>query len=58
MSKRIENITCPGCDSEYKITFNDISVSGLPKFCTFCSEELYLDEPEEPDDEYYPEGDD
>lgn len=57
MSKRTENVICPACDSEYKVTYNDLSVSGLPKFCMFCSEELYFED-EEPEEEQYPGGED
>lgn len=41
MSKEVEKIVCSYCESEYKILYEPESTSGLPKFCSFCSEELY-----------------
>ena len=43
-SKEIHKHFCRGCDSEYKITFHDMNVSGQPRFCPFCGDETYSDD--------------
>jgi len=43
MSKEIENNTCKFCESVYKLSYDLDSTSGHPKFCPFCSEEVYDD---------------
>jgi hypothetical protein len=44
MSKEIEKKTCPHCESSYKLVYDLDGTSGYPKFCPFCSGEIYDDE--------------
>ena len=54
MSKEIEKVFCQCCESEYKILYQPENTSGLPKFCTFCGDEVFNQDSnidEEEDDE-------
>lgn len=44
MSKEVEKKTCPHCESSYKLVYDLDSTSGYPKFCPFCSDEIYDEE--------------
>jgi hypothetical protein len=44
MSREVEKIYCQDCESEYKILYEPEATSGLPKFCTFCSSEVFNQE--------------
>lgn len=46
MSKNKSNqkLFCTGCDSEFKLIFNNEDVSSYPKFCPFCADELPVDD--------------
>lgn len=46
MSKEIENKECQECESSYRLVYNLDDTSGYPKFCPFCSAEIYTDEEE------------
>lgn len=50
MSKEINKKTCRHCESTYKLVFDLDNTSGYPKFCPFCSSEIYDDEDEELED--------
>lgn len=41
MSKEVEKKTCPECESTYKLLYDLDLTSGYPKFCPFCSCEIY-----------------
>jgi ribosome-associated toxin RatA of RatAB toxin-antitoxin module len=47
MSKEIENKECQECESSYRLVYNLDDTSGYPKFCPFCSAEIYKDEEEQ-----------
>jgi uncharacterized Zn-finger protein len=47
MSKEVEKKTCPHCESTYKLVYDLDGTSGYPKFCPFCSGEIYDEEFEE-----------
>ena len=39
--KEVEKKTCPECESTYKLLYDLDLTSGYPKFCPFCSCEIY-----------------
>lgn len=41
MSKKIDNKICPCCDSRYRLVYEVEEASGFPKFCPFCSDDIY-----------------
>ena len=41
MSKEVEKVFCQCCESEYRILYQPENTSGLPKFCTFCGDEVF-----------------
>ena len=41
--KEIENRECPDCESIFRLVYNLDDTSGYPKFCPFCSAEMYDD---------------
>ena len=41
MTKEVDKIFCQCCESEYKILYEPENTSGLPKFCTFCGDEVF-----------------
>lgn len=49
MSKEVETVDCEVCESHFKIVYNSEGVSGFPKFCPFCSSELFLEKEEQDD---------
>ena len=53
MAKEVSTIFCADCESEYKLLFDLNKTSGHPKFCPFCSGEVYNkdDEDNESEDE-------
>jgi ribosome-associated toxin RatA of RatAB toxin-antitoxin module len=51
-NKEIEKHICRYCESDFKIIFNFEEVSGYPKFCPFCSEELNDDQDDDELDTY------
>jgi len=54
MSKEVKKNECIHCESVYKLIYDLNSTSGYPKFCPFCSAEIYDDDEikfEEIDDE-------
>jgi hypothetical protein len=51
MSKEIENKECQECESLYRLVYNLDDTSGYPKFCPFCSAEIYSDSTETNEEE-------
>lgn len=51
MSREVQKVFCQCCESEYKILYDVESASGLPKFCSFCSAELFEPEPKEDEED-------
>lgn len=51
MSKKVEEQLCLVCESQYKLAYTPEDVSGFPKFCPFCGEELDFPDDEEVADE-------
>lgn len=43
-SKHIESVECEVCDSIYKVSFDPDAANGLPKYCTFCGEDLEFED--------------
>lgn len=41
MSRELSITLCQVCESEFKLVFDYKLTSGEPKFCPFCSSELY-----------------
>jgi hypothetical protein len=50
MAKEVEKVFCQCCESEYKILYEPENTSGLPKFCCFCSEPLFIGDYDETDE--------
>jgi len=44
MSKEVEKVACPVCESEYKVIYNYEDANGIPRYCAFCGEEAYNDD--------------
>jgi hypothetical protein len=51
MSKEIEKKTCPHCESTYKLVYDLDETSGYPKWCPFCTAEIYNEDELPEDDE-------
>jgi len=51
MSREVSKVICRDCESEYKLMYDLDDTSGHPKFCPFCSAEVYDDEEEEQEEE-------
>ncbi len=51
MAKHIESIECEVCESSYKVSFDPENANGLPKYCTFCGEDLEFEDLHSKDDE-------
>lgn len=49
--KEIENKECTECESAFRLVYTLDDTSGYPKFCPFCSAEMYDDKDEELDEE-------
>jgi hypothetical protein len=41
MSKEVEKKTCVNCESSYKLIYDLDTTSGYPKWCPFCTAEIY-----------------
>lgn len=51
MSKEIENKECSECESAFRLVYNLDTTSGYPKFCPFCSAEIYIEQEETNEEE-------
>lgn len=51
MSKEVEKVLCSCCESQYKVIYEIETASGLPKFCCFCSAEIYDEEKNDTEDD-------
>ena len=38
----VTNITCPECEAEFRLDYDDAATEGEITYCPFCGEKLYL----------------
>ena len=38
----VTNITCPECEAEFSLNYDDAATEGEITYCPFCGEKLYL----------------
>lgn len=51
MSRENKSVVCPGCESVFKLIYEEDRVNGQPKFCPWCADELFNDDDEKYEDD-------